>query len=78
MYVSPVGFGLAAVPDDYRWLFLLNPVAGLIEGFRWSLLAQANVLTPYAVLTTVAWVVVLVPTGLRYFRQTEKTFADVI
>jgi lipopolysaccharide transport system permease protein len=78
VYVSPVGFSLDAVPPEYRWLFLFNPAVGLIEGFRWSLLGDASELTPYAVLVTMAAVVVVLAAGVRYFRRTEKTFADVI
>jgi lipopolysaccharide transport system permease protein len=56
----------------------VNPAVGLIEGFRWSLLGQANEVTPFAIGVTVAAVVVLLFGGIRYFRKTEKTFADII
>ena len=78
VYISPVGFSLAAVPEEYRWLFVLNPAVGLIEGFRWSLLGQCHELTAAAVAVTVAAVVLLFASGVRYFRRTERTFADVI
>jgi lipopolysaccharide transport system permease protein len=78
VYVSPVGYSLEAVPAEYRWLFLLNPVVGLVEGFRWSILGQASELTPYAVAVTAGAVAVMLLAGVRYFRRTEKTFADVI
>ena len=58
VYVSPVGFSLAAVPEEYRWWFAVNPAVGLIEGFRWSLLGQANEVTPFAIGVTVAAAVV--------------------
>jgi lipopolysaccharide transport system permease protein len=78
VYVSPVGFSVAAIPDDYRWLFALNPMTGIIEGFRWSLLGQADGLTPLSLAVTLSVIAVLLLTGVRYFRRTEKTFADVI
>jgi lipopolysaccharide transport system permease protein len=78
VYISPVGFSLAAVPANYRWWFALNPAVGLIEGFRWSLLGQADEVTPFAFAVTAVWVVLLLFLGVRYFRRTERTFADVI
>jgi lipopolysaccharide transport system permease protein len=78
VYISPVGFSLVAVPSDYRWWFALNPAVGLIEGFRWSLLGQGNEVTPFAFAVTIVWVVGLLFLGVRYFRRTERTFADVI
>jgi lipopolysaccharide transport system permease protein len=78
VYISPVGFSLSAVPIAYRWWFALNPAVGLIEGFRWSLLGQADEVTPFAIGTTLVTVLVLMCLGVRYFRRTERTFADVI
>jgi lipopolysaccharide transport system permease protein len=78
VYISPVGFSLSAVPIAYRWWFALNPAVGLIEGFRWSLLGQADEVTPFAIGTTLVTVLVLMFLGVRYFRRTERTFADVI
>jgi lipopolysaccharide transport system permease protein len=78
LYISPVGFSLAAVPEPYRVWFALNPVVGLIEGFRWTLLGQADEQLPFAVGVTAAAVGVALLGGVRYFRKTERTFADVI
>lgn len=78
VYVTPVGFSLTAVPAEYRWWVLLNPAVGLVEGVRWSLLGQSNEMTPYAIAVTVLAVCGLLVGGVRYFRQTEKTFVDVI
>ncbi len=78
VYISPVGFGLGAVPEQYRWLFILNPAVGLIEGFRWALLGQPCELIRYAVAVTAAAVGATLVAGVRYFRRTEKTFADRI
>ncbi len=78
VYVSPVGFSAAAVPEEYRWLLALNPMTGIIEGFRWTLLGQAEGLTPLSLGISLAAIAFFLATGVRYFRRTEKTFADVI
>lgn len=78
VYVSPVGFSVAAVPEDYRWAFALNPMTGVIEGFRWTLLGQADGLTPLNLALSIGIIAMLLVTGVRHFRRTEKTFADVI
>lgn len=78
VYVSPVGYSLAAVPEEFRWAMALNPVCGLIEGYRWSLLGHTDGLTPLSLIVTLTAIGVLLWTGVRYFRRTEKTFADII
>ena len=77
LFASPVAYALAAVPADARTLYELNPLAGLVEGFRWSLLdtvAPSMGLTIYAVATSLAILVV----GVLVFHRMEKGFADVI
>ncbi|HEX3148718.1 MAG TPA: ABC transporter permease [Gemmataceae bacterium] len=78
VYISPVGFSLSAVPEQYRMWYALNPVVGLIEGFRWSLLGKADEMMPFAISVTVTAVALLLLGGIRHFRKTERTFADVI
>jgi lipopolysaccharide transport system permease protein len=78
VYISPVGYSLEAVPEPYRIYFAMNPIVGLIEGFRWTLLGQSTETTPYAIGVTVITVITLLYFGIRYFRKTERTFADVI
>jgi lipopolysaccharide transport system permease protein len=78
LYISPVGFQSSVVPSRYRLLFSLNPMVGIIDGFRWSLLG-AHVSGQWVGLAvSVAVVGVLLTTGMWYFRRTERTFADVI
>ncbi|HEY4245819.1 MAG TPA: ABC transporter permease [Lacunisphaera sp.] len=78
LYISPVGFLTSVVPEQYRLLYALNPMVGVIDGFRWCLLGgQQSVYWPGLAVSTVG-VVILVVTGLWYFRRTEQTFADVI
>jgi lipopolysaccharide transport system permease protein len=78
LYLSPVGYSIVAVPEEYRTLYSLNPMVGIVEGFRWSLLGQAEGLTPLSLTVSVVAVGGLLLGGLRYFRKTERTFADVI
>jgi lipopolysaccharide transport system permease protein len=78
LYISPVGFQSSVVPERFRLLYALNPMVGVIDGFRWCLLrGQSNTYWP-AVVVAVMEVLLLLMTGLRYFRKTELTFADII
>jgi lipopolysaccharide transport system permease protein len=78
LYASPVGFSSSVIPEKWRLLYSLNPMVGVIEGFRWAILkGEADVYWPgFAV--SVAVVVFALITGIIYFRNTEKTFADVV
>ncbi len=78
LYISPVGFLSSVVPEKYQLLYSLNPMVGVIDGFRWCLLGGKVV--PYwpGFWLSVFIVVVLLVTGAYYFRRMEKTFADVI
>ena len=78
LYVSPVGFSSAVVPEQWRWLYSLNPVVGVIDGFRWCLLGGASTLYWPGFLVSLVVVAALLWLGITYFRRTEKTFADVI
>jgi len=78
LYVSPVGFSSSIVPDKWRLLYSLNPMVGVIDGFRWALLRGQSALDLRGVLLSCGLVALLVATGIWYFRRTERTFADVI
>jgi lipopolysaccharide transport system permease protein len=78
LYVSPVGFSSAVVPDTWRLLYSLNPVVGVIDGFRWCLLGGESRLYLPGFLASLVVVVLFLWLGIRYFRKTEKTFADLI
>lgn len=77
VFVSPVGFRTDFYPN-WRPLLALNPLTGIIDAFRWCLLGGAQQLDPLALAYTSAVTAFLVVTGLRYFRKTERHFADVI
>jgi lipopolysaccharide transport system permease protein len=76
LYVSPVGFSSNIVPEKWRLLYSLNPVVGVIDGFRWSLLGSDIYLPGMAV--SFAVIVVFMWLGVHQFRATEKSFADLI
>jgi lipopolysaccharide transport system permease protein len=77
MYASPLAYSITLVPERWRWLYCLNPMVGVIEGFRWALLGK-----PFPdvgpLLLSLLIVLLLFAGGLGYFRRTERTFADVI
>lgn len=78
LYISPVGFLSSVVPEKYQFIYSLNPMVGVIDGFRWCLLGGKVV--PYwpGVWLSVFIVAVLLISGAYYFRRMERTFADVI
>lgn len=78
LYISPVGFSSSVVPEKWRLLYSINPMVGVIDGFRWAILGgDVSIYWPGFVVSVVLLLVVFI-TGLLYFRRTEKTFADVI
>ncbi len=78
LYVSPVGFSSNLIPDSWRSLYSLNPVVGIIDGFRWALFAGNSPLYWPALAISFGVVFFLLFSGILYFRKTEKVFADVI
>jgi lipopolysaccharide transport system permease protein len=78
LYISPIAFTSDLVPPRWRTLYELNPMVGIIDGFRWGLL-RGNAPSPWMSLSySLGLVVVLLATGVWYFRKTERTFADII
>jgi lipopolysaccharide transport system permease protein len=78
LYVSPVGFDSAVIPDRWRYVFALNPMAGVIDSFRYVLFGVSSPFLLGDVLIGLVVSAILLAGGLRYFRATERTFADVI
>lgn len=78
LYISPVGFSSSVVPEKWRWLYSLNPMVSVIDGFRWSLLRGSAPVSVGAFLVSLAVVLIMAVCGLRYFRRMERGFADVI
>lgn len=77
MFATPVAYPLSMIPEKWRVVYSLNPMVGVIEGFRWSLLGTARP-DLRAVGIAAAMISVALATGLIYFRKTERSFADVI
>ena len=78
LYISPVGFSSSIVPEQWRLLYSLNPMVGVIDGFRWAILGGNSQLYWPGFLLSLFLVLVILVTGIAYFRRVEKTFADVI
>jgi len=77
LYVSPIGFSSSIVPERWRLLFSLNPIVGVIDGFRWCILGEQAMYWP-GLLASTTVIILFCIIGIRYFRRTERTFADNI
>jgi lipopolysaccharide transport system permease protein len=78
LYISPVGFSSAIVPEQWRLLYSANPMVGVIDGFRWAILGGNTSFYWPGFLLSVSLIVLVFLTGVLYFRRTEKSFVDVI
>jgi lipopolysaccharide transport system permease protein len=78
LYISPVGFFSSVVPEKWRLLYSLNPMVGVIDGFRWCILGGQHVIYWPGLVVSVLSILMVLVTGIWYFRRTEQTFADVI
>ena len=77
MYLCPIVYPISMVPESYRTIYAINPMVGVIEGFRWSLLGSAPPNWTMVAVSLMAVAAVLF-SGLVYFRKVETTFADII
>jgi homopolymeric O-antigen transport system permease protein len=78
LYVSPVGFSSAVVPEAWRFLYSLNPVVGVIDGFRSSVLGGESRLYLPSFALSLSVTALLLWAGIAYFRRTERSFADLV
>jgi lipopolysaccharide transport system permease protein len=78
LYISPVGFSSAIVPEQWRLVYSLNPMVGVIDGFRWAIIGGDVRLFWPGFWLSLLLVGVMLVTGILYFRRMERTFADVI
>jgi lipopolysaccharide transport system permease protein len=77
MWLSPVAYAVTALPERYQWIFALNPMTGVINGFRWALLdTPAPSLGQLAI--SIGAAIAFFVVGLAYFRRSEPRFADTI
>jgi lipopolysaccharide transport system permease protein len=77
MYATPVVYPSSLIPEKWRLIYGLNPMAGVIEGFRWALIGRGTKPGPMFLVSALATIILLV-SGAFYFRRMEKTFADII
>jgi lipopolysaccharide transport system permease protein len=78
LYISPVGFSSSVVPEKWRLLYSLNPMVGVIDGFRWAILGGESYLYLPGFVLSLGLVALLFFSGIWYFRKMERQFADVI
>jgi lipopolysaccharide transport system permease protein len=77
MFATPIFYSASIVPEKWRLLYGLNPMVGVVQGFRWALLGQGQTLDP-TVFLSIPIVILLLISGLFYFNRVEKTFADYL
>lgn len=78
LYISPVGFSSAIIPEKWRLLYSVNPMVGVIDGFRWAIIGDESSIYLPGFLLSVTLTLLILVIGIRYFRKTEKNFADII
>ena len=78
LYVSPVGFSSQVVPEAWRFWYSLNPLVGVIDGFRWCVLGGDSRLYAPGFLASLGVVALFLWVGIAYFRRTERSFADLM
>ena len=78
LYISPVGFSVTLIPENLRLLYYLNPMVAVIDGFRWAITGGKTAFNLTELIIAIVVVIFLCLIGIRQFRKTEKTFADVI
>ncbi|MFD2214022.1 ABC transporter permease [Metabacillus endolithicus] len=77
MYISPVGYTSEVIPEGLRFLYSMNPMVGVIEGFRWCIIPTTELYLPGLIVSLMVGILVLV-LGIKYFHKFENTFADLI
>ena len=75
LFATPIAYAVTLVPANWRWLYELNPMVGVVEGFRWALTGGG---LPQSLFTSIAVIAVLALAGVVYFRRAERDFADVV
>lgn len=78
LYASPVGFSSSIVPEQWKLLYSLNPMVGVIDGFRWAILSEETQLYVPGFLLSLVLVALLLTTGIWHFRKVERKFVDLI
>lgn len=77
LYATPIAYSSSLIPEKWMWLYSLNPMVGVVDGFRWMLIGNTVQFPPFFFISLVV-VLILLVSGFVYFKKTEDTFADVI
>lgn len=77
LFVTPIAYPSSLVPESWRTLYGLNPMVGVVEGFRWALLGKTGDIGPLVIVSALVVAILLIG-GLVYFRRMERTFADIV
>jgi len=78
LFLSPVGYSSASIPENLQLLYALNPMTGVIEAFRWAMLGEATATLGLQVAISAGISLIVLISGLYFFRRMERTFADMI
>jgi len=76
-YLTPVMYSIDSIPEKYRLLYCLNPATGLVNAFKWCIIKDMP-FNMTSFLISIAWVIVIIPLGIYFFRKTERTFVDIV
>jgi lipopolysaccharide transport system permease protein len=77
LLLTPVAYSISVVPEQWRWLYSLNPMVGVVVGFRWALLGSTPPPWPLLGISTLISITLLI-SGMFFFRRMERTFADMV
>jgi lipopolysaccharide transport system permease protein len=77
MYATPIAYSSSLIPEKWRWLYSMNPMTGVVEGFRLAILGKSS-LDLFSLGISAGVVVLLLIGGLYYFKRMESSFADII
>lgn len=78
LFISPVGYGTFIIPQQWLWLYFLNPMVGIIDGFRWALFGISHPYFAMSLVSSIAIIALVLLSGFCYFRKVERAFADKI
>jgi len=78
VFISPVGYSSDVIPEKWKWLYFMNPLVGIIDGFRWSFFETASIDLIYCIINSMIMTLVIFISGYLYFRKKERNFADSI
>lgn len=78
LYISPVGFSSNVIPEKWRFIYSLNPMVGVIDGFRWAIIGTENTLYLPGFILSTTIVIAILTSGIWFFRKLERSFSDII